>query len=284
MKLKYLLFTLSLTAMASLWSCGGEDEAPTENNVVLTVSVDNEFPLVGDRIKLTVKASSEAVDMTSLEIIGTTTDTTGAERELLVENPDVSGLSYEESFEITIPDILGRDAVINFEVTAKDGLNQDFTETATAEVSTETRFLIQEFRCDHRFSLSGESGIDLLTGNTIIPQGSAQDETWDFIDRSGQQEPLAKSFLSLNSPGPKTEFVDLGVEYDIETIKSGQAKVEFKNRSANTVISVTENSKVLAKVRGTENYAIIHVRSINTEGDEVNKGFYILDIYKFKNS
>ena len=278
MKTKYLVFALSLALATTLWSCGGEDEGPTENNVVLSLNLDEKFPKVGNKIKLSVLASSETVDVTSIQINATAVDSSGAEQELFVKASGVGELIYEESFDITIPKFLARGAIVNISVEVLDGLNNKYSEEITAEVSTSLRLLLSEARCNH-FHSNQVAGYSLLNGASIIPIGGSVNSTWDLLDNSDEKKPLSKVFTSKNDPA--TTFVDLG-DYDLDALNTGLAKVEFSNRSANTIVSVKEETKILAKIRGTDEYAVVHVRSINTEDDEADGGYYILDLYRFK--
>lgn len=285
MKLKYALFSLTLTALAGLWSCGGnDDEGPATNNVVLTASFDTEFPKVGDIITLTVDASSETENLTSCNILITAIDSAGTEQELLFQSPTVAGRIYGGSFEFTVPKILPRGAIITAKVDASDAILQKFETEALSEVSTllNTRIVAEE-RCFHRYG-SDIAGFNLKNGATIVPSGSSPDFTWDLIDNSQQDQPLSNSFISKNtgSGAVATEFVDLG-DYDLTTLNSGLAKKEFRDRSSNTSVSnVKVETKILAKIRGEEDYSVVHVRAIKPEDNEINKGYYVLDIYRFR--
>lgn len=276
MKLKFISFSIILLSFVGLWSCG-----PNENEVTFGVVASDIYPTRGDSITITVSVSSELEVLKSVKVEVMTVDTNGNELNYLSETADATDLAYEGSFSFRLTGGVAFGEAINVIVTATDAIDGSFEET---DKSITAVAFMKMYRpnagAGHQFGpLNG--GFNLV--DAIEAYRDAPNNTKDMVDKSEQKKELSSTFTAHSESN--TQFVDLGKDFTITDLHTVSAAEAFAERSPSTLITVSEGTKFMAKLRGGNDYAVVHITEIDPEFEQQpteNKGKYVFDIYKLQ--
>ncbi len=276
MKLRILTASFAILSLVGIWSCG-----PAENEMTFSVSSSIEFPTRGDSVTLTLTASSELENISSLQVKVTSVDTLGGEVLFLEESQDVGDLAFNGKFSFKVTKNAAFGEAINVLVTATDALGGSFEYTYD-KVTTVAYML--EYRSNaqmgHYFGpING--GFNLV--DAVEAYIDAPNNTKDIVDQSEQKKDLSNT-IAANSES-NTQYVDLGSNFVIESIHTASVESIFGERSATNLITVSQGTKFLAKLRGGVDYAVVHITSVEPDWEiqaTENKGRYVFDIYKLQ--
>jgi hypothetical protein len=276
MKLKLISFSAILLSLVGLWSCG-----PNENQVTFGVEASNIYPTRGDSVTITVSASSELEVLKSIKVEVMSVDTNGNELSFLSETATATDLAYEGSFSFKVGNGVAFGESINVVVTATDAIDGSFENTDNSITAVS---YMKVYRSDasagHQFGpLNG--GYNLV--EAIEAYRDAPNNTKDMVDKSEQKKELSNTFVAHAESA--TQFVDLGKDMVITDLHTVSAAKAFAERSPSTLITVSVGTKFMAKLRGGDDYAVVHILEIDPEFElqpTENKGKYVFDIYKLQ--
>ncbi|MBI1184198.1 hypothetical protein GC194_07995 [bacterium] len=278
MKLKILTLTAVLALFACVFSCGKKE--PDKSDTTLTVSTNKEYPQLGDTVTVSVKIVNTIADIASIKVEANAIDTNEASMTILNESATASGLTYDGTFQLIITKNLKVNQQIDVKVTTTDAQGNSFDKTASTTPAAKAYIARKDNVMYHQFSQS-PGFYDLV--ETVERYRSDPGTTKDLMDRSEQDKSLSKSFEANKQTG--TTFVDLGVDFDLKTLNSAMAAKQFTTRNPSTIVSVAVESKFLAKLRGGDEIALVHITEIDPNyggATDLNKGKYVFDIYKFQ--
>lgn len=269
---------LGLFGLVGIYSCGPEN---TENDVTFTVTASNENPAPGDTITLTVKASAETEDLTEVSVEVQVEDSTSNIQKLVEETEDASGLEFTKDYQVVVPASVKAGEEIRIIVESTDNIDLTASEQFTIKVASYMSIFRADAVMGHRWGpLNG--AYDLKSGLDMYQSDPAENK--DIIDNSEQNQELSQEFRASTESG--SQFIDLGKSYSLTVLNSNTVKSVFEDKTPSTTILISEGSKILVKLRGTEEYVAVHVKSIEPDFDEnnttENDGRYIFDIYQFR--
>ncbi|MGB0431150.1 MAG: hypothetical protein ACPGLV_11800 [Bacteroidia bacterium] len=276
MKLRIFTAALAMLALVGIWSCG-----PAENEVTFDMVTSNEFPTRGDSVKLTITASSELENLSSIQIRVTSVDTNGAELLFLEETQDLGDLSFEGEFSFEVDKGVKFGESINVVVTAKDALDGSFEYTNSDGKAVAYMKMYRAGAQMGHFFGTINGGFNLV--DAIEAYKDAPNSTKDIVDQSEQKKDLSNT-LSANTES-NTQYVDLGEDFTIADIHTASIEQIYTERAPSTLIVVAEGTKFLAQLRGGTDYAVVHITAIEPdfgEGTAESTGRYIFDIYKLQ--
>ena len=276
MKLKLFYFAFLAIVAGGLTSCGTDDS----ESFVVDIVVDNEFPTRGDQVGIEITAGG-GNKLDSIYFTATSVDTNGSIIELFTDIDEIGDKSFIGIYGFTVTDNVkyGEEIILNVQFVDNNGNLTEEIKTihAVGYMSTIREGAV----IGHQWGpLNG--GFDLMTGGELYigtePKPDA--ETIDLMDNSEKVKALANSLSAHESS--KTQFIDLGSTYEIGTLHSINVVDVFTERSPQTLISVVSGTKFLAKLRGGDTYAVVHITEIDPDFESVatqNKGKYTFDLY-----
>ncbi len=263
-----LLVSTIIASILFMFSACVED---TNEKPTISVSIESGATYkVGSTVKFQIKVSSNE----KLQELVVTANPTGASGTSNSTIPSSDDYSTTFVYDYVIPSSLksGDNVTISFKVVDKVETNE---ETKTFTVGSN----------DVQFGTSTNSGKIYNANNPSSDYPSG----WDLVsneDKNGKASPSEVDMFNLTAAQGKfsykwysknsTLYVNTSLDFNTATVN--QAETAYNNGSpggsnSSSSFSVSNGAIIVAKIRGTNEYAIIKITNIVDDGNDTNNDY-----------
>ncbi len=264
-------------------------EVTIERMAPATGEIPSGYAEIGKEVTVKVKVTSNIeVATISMKV------TIGGYSQTVIGDTDLNIFEYTYEIPYVLPtgDTLGVGDVLSFKVTATDKNNNDGTASLDLKLGNKLAIYSknpqtqESFRIWHKFS-QGAGAFDLK--NLVPKTVNDADQEKDMEDASQVGAPVTGDIWAGYDDNNgtiinKTKFVKLSGKTLANFVLDAQIRDAYMNASTAPVskIKVMDGDLYAVKLRGQEEYVLLHIKEVNTTDDSKtsasNKGYVEFEV------